>query len=135
MVPSGRPARPIRQQPIEADLTVSACAAAFLATGEACWLEEAMLALRWFLGDNDLGVPVFDPQSGGCRDGLGPSGVSENQGAEPTLAWLSALVRAQELQAAGAFGWTHDGNIVPVSLVARTPETVPVAAVASSRPS
>ncbi len=107
------------QQPIEADVTVAACAAAFDETGDRFWLDEAMLALRWFLGDNDLGVALYDPRTGGCSDGLGVTSRSQNQGAESTLAWLSASIRSHELQVAGAFGRTEEGTAIPAALAAR----------------
>lgn len=42
----------------------------------------------WFSGDNDLHVPVADPEDGSCCDGLRESGVNRNQGAESTLSYL-----------------------------------------------
>jgi hypothetical protein len=56
------------------------------------WLEEAHRVFRWFLGKNDLQVPLYDPTTGGCRDGLHPDRVNENQGAESTLSFLMALL-------------------------------------------
>src|SRR5690606_9837271 len=95
----GRRAR-FSQQPIEADTSVAACAAAYRATHDPAWIAEATRAFRWFVGYNDLGVPVWDESTGGCRDGLGHSGVSDNQGAESTLAWLNALAEMHELSEA-----------------------------------
>ena len=46
----------------------------------------------WFLGKNDLQVPLYDATTGGCRDGLHPDRVNENQGAESTLSFLMALL-------------------------------------------
>jgi glycosyltransferase involved in cell wall biosynthesis len=80
------------QQPVEAQTMVSACLAAYTVTGEARWREEAQRAFEWFLGRNDLGLPLYDPSTGGCRDGLHPDRVNENQGAESTLAFLLALL-------------------------------------------
>jgi glycosyltransferase involved in cell wall biosynthesis len=85
------------QQPVEACATVSACMEVYRLTEESQWLEEAHTAFRWFLGKNDLQVPLYDAQTGGCRDGLHPDRVNENQGAESTLSFLMAL---QEIQAA-----------------------------------
>lgn len=81
------------QQPIEAAVTVSACLTAQRITGEAHWQREAERAFEWFLGRNDLGLPVCDLRSGGCHDGLCPDHVNANQGAESTLAFLLALVQ------------------------------------------
>ena len=38
--------------------------------------------------------------TGGCRDGLHPDGVNQNQGAESTLAWLHSLLRLLQVQQA-----------------------------------
>ncbi|HEY3270926.1 MAG TPA: glycosyltransferase family 4 protein, partial [Geothrix sp.] len=72
------------QQPVEAQSMISACLAAFHATREDTWLREAKRAFEWFLGRNDLGLPLYDSNSGGCSDGLHSDRVSENQGAEST---------------------------------------------------
>ena len=80
------------QQPVEAAVTVSACLEADQVTGDHRWYEEATRAFEWFLGRNDLGLSLYDPLTGGCRDGLHPDRVSQNEGAESTLAFLTALV-------------------------------------------
>jgi glycosyltransferase involved in cell wall biosynthesis len=80
------------QQPIEAGGTVSACLDAYRITGDEYWRVEAGSAFNWFLGANDLQVALYDPTTGGCRDGLHPERVNENQGAESTLAFLTAQV-------------------------------------------
>lgn len=79
------------QQPIEAHASVSACLAAWRIAGDDKWYHEARRALDWFLGANDLGLPLYDPDTGGCRDGLHIDRVNENQGAESTLAFQLAL--------------------------------------------
>lgn len=80
------------QQPVEAQAMVSACLEAYRATGEKRWRKEARRAFEWFIGRNDLNLPVYDPTTGGCRDGLHPDRANENQGAESTLAFLQALL-------------------------------------------
>lgn len=79
------------QQPLEAAATVDACAAAFCATGDARWMTEARRAFDWFLGKNDLGVPIADSAAGDCYDGLTPSGPNLNRGAESVLSFQSAI--------------------------------------------
>jgi hypothetical protein len=79
------------QQPIEATSTILAAESAFHYTGEERYLRAVEAAYGWFLGDNDLGVPLAEPAAGGCHDGLSPRGVNLNQGAESTLMWLTAL--------------------------------------------
>jgi glycosyltransferase involved in cell wall biosynthesis len=80
------------QQPIEVQHMADAALEAFRATGEQQWLDEARRCFEWFLGRNDLGQPVCDHTSGGCRDGLQAEGLNQNQGAESTLAWLHSLL-------------------------------------------
>jgi glycosyltransferase involved in cell wall biosynthesis len=79
------------QQPVEACATVSACLEAARVSGEARWLDEARLAFAWFVGHNQKQIPLYQPASGGCRDGLHADRVNENQGAESTLSYLTAL--------------------------------------------
>jgi hypothetical protein len=80
------------QQPIEVQHTADAALEAFRVTGDQHWLDEARRCFEWFLGRNDLGQPVCDHTSGGCRDGLQAEGLNQNQGAESTLAWLHSLL-------------------------------------------
>jgi glycosyltransferase involved in cell wall biosynthesis len=80
------------QQPVEAQAMVSACLEAHRLTGEKTWHKEARRAFDWFLGRNDLHLPVYDPTTGGCRDGLHSDRPNENQGAESTLAFLYSLL-------------------------------------------
>jgi glycosyltransferase involved in cell wall biosynthesis len=86
------------QQPVEACATISACLEAHRLTREERWLEEARRVFSWFLGRNDLLTPLYDPTTGGCRDGLHPDRVNANQGAESTLSFLMALL---DMQGAG----------------------------------
>ena len=74
------------QQPLEAQATVDACVAAYEATGDQRWVDEAMRAYGWFLGQNDLDMPLASSDDGGCFDGLMPTGLNRNQGAESILA-------------------------------------------------
>lgn len=77
---------PFDQQPLEAQATIDACLAAHEATGDVRWSEEAMRAYRWYLGANDLDTPLASVADGGCFDGLMPTGLNRNQGAESILA-------------------------------------------------
>jgi glycosyltransferase involved in cell wall biosynthesis len=88
------------QQPVEACATVSACMQAFRATGDHRWAEHARNAFTWFLGQNQLQQPLYDPLSGGCRDALHADRLNENEGAESTLSFLLALMdmRADEVR-------------------------------------
>lgn len=79
------------QQPLEACATVSACLDAWRVTGDEEWPREMWRAFSWFLGENQLQAPLYDPTTGGCLDGLHPDRPNENQGAESTLSFLLAL--------------------------------------------
>ena len=83
------------QQPVEACATISACLEAYSLSHDEHWREEADRVFKWFLGSNDLEVPLYDPTTGGCRDGLHPDRVNENQGAESTLSFLMSLLEIQ----------------------------------------
>lgn len=83
------------QQPVEACVTVSACLEVYRLTEESKWREEARRVFGWFLGKNDLRIPLYDAVTGGCRDGLHPDRVNENLGAESTLSFLMALLEMQ----------------------------------------
>ncbi|MGA2848422.1 MAG: glycosyltransferase family 4 protein [Terracidiphilus sp.] len=90
------------QQPVEACATISACLEVYRLTEEGLWFEEAQRVFRWFLGKNDLQVPLYDTETGGCRDGLHPDRINENQGAESTLSFLMALLEMHEAKVTNA---------------------------------
>ena len=98
----GREKARFDQQPVEACATISACLEAYRLTSEEFWFEEAHRIFGWFLGKNDLQVPLYDTATGGCRDGLHPDRVNENQGAESTLSFLTSLLEMQEAKVANA---------------------------------
>ena len=79
------------QQPVEAAGMVSACLDALRVTGNVRWGREARRAFGWYLGQNALHQSLYDPMTGGCRDGLHADRMNENQGAESTLSFLMAL--------------------------------------------
>lgn len=80
------------QQPVEGQAMVSACIEAYRITLDDRWRKEAQRAFEWFLGRNDLNLSIYDPKTGGCRDGLHPDRPNENLGAESTLAFLQSLL-------------------------------------------
>ena len=85
------------QQPLEVPALMSACRAAHRATEDPFWLSEMRRCFDWFLGRNDQGCPLVDTQTHACCDGLTPSGVNANQGAESTLSWLLSLLIMHEV--------------------------------------
>ncbi len=87
------------QQPVEANAMVEACVEAFNITRDKFWFDNAVMCFNWFLGHNDLNMPLYDPKTGGCRDGLMADGINQNEGAESSLAWLLSLMTLQTLYA------------------------------------
>jgi hypothetical protein len=86
------------QQPVEAHATISACLEAYRATSDIWWYERAQDAFDWFVGANDLGLEIYSPETGGCRDGLHVDRVNSNQGAESTLSFLLSLAEMRQAQ-------------------------------------
>jgi hypothetical protein len=85
------------QQPIEVAALADACARAAVVDAGAIWPDAVRAAAAWFMGDNDAGQVMWDPETGGGYDGLHADGVNRNQGAESTLAVISTLQHAQRL--------------------------------------
>ncbi len=83
------------QQPIEVAALADACARAHSVVGDGRWVDGVTAATNWFLGDNDAGVVMWDPETGGAFDGLERDGANLNQGTESTLALLSTLQQAR----------------------------------------
>lgn len=98
------------QQPIEVKGLIDACLDVYIATGEKKWFDESERCLSWFLGQNDLQMPVCDYKTGGCCDGLERQGVNGNQGAESTLSWLISLIN---INTAMATQYDIDKNLRP----------------------
>lgn len=72
---------------------------AYRITREQEYLDRMYKSYRWFLGSNDLKLPLYDAATGGCADGLHSDGINLNQGAESTLAyWISHMVVASALK-------------------------------------
>jgi hypothetical protein len=92
----GRKKATFDQQPIEAAGTVMMLRAAYEATKNERFLTLQRKAFDWFLGQNDLHIPLYDFGTKGCNDGLGPDGVNTNQGAESTLSLLLSLLTMVE---------------------------------------
>ncbi|MBI9086608.1 MAG: glycosyltransferase family 4 protein [Desulfobacterales bacterium] len=95
----GGPKARFDQQPIEANAMIEACVEAYKITRDKSWFDNAVMCFNWFLGHNDLNMPLYDPKTGGCRDGLMADGINQNEGAESSLAWLLSLMTLQHLYA------------------------------------
>lgn len=58
-------------------------------------------ALRWFAwyhGFNLKETTIYDQVTKGCFDGLGQSGVNENQGAESIITYLIAYLAFSDIE-------------------------------------
>ncbi len=99
------------QQAIEIMAMVLMYFQAYIVTRESTYLKKMFSSYLWFLGENSLRIPLYDPETKGCADGLQPGGVNRNQGAESTLAYLiSHLAVLQALkhdQQLAGFNKTH----------------------------
>ncbi|MBD1393092.1 glycosyltransferase family 4 protein [Mucilaginibacter glaciei] len=65
------------------------------------YIEKMFLCYKWFLGENSLRAPLYDHETKGCCDGLLPTGINRNQGAESTLAYMIShltVLKAFELE-------------------------------------
>lgn len=85
------------QQPIDAASMVHTLALAYKVTRKQEYERGAYAAFQWFLGKNTLKRTVYDEKTGGCYDGLDKDSANLNQGAESTLAYLSARLNVEEL--------------------------------------
>ena len=83
------------QQPIEAAAMADACWRAYTVTGDPAWTRGVTAAAGWFMGTNDVRIPMYDDVSGGGFDGLQRMDANINQGAESTLAFISTMQRAR----------------------------------------
>jgi len=92
---------PADEQAIDAAAFVLAFRGAYITTGDHQYLRRMRESFTWFLGVNRLGMPLYDPVTAGCRDGLGATQVNQNQGAESTICFLLSLLEMLELAGEG----------------------------------
>jgi len=79
------------QQPIDAMSMVLMYKKAYVVLNHGeNYLHKTLNSFLWFLGENDLRIPLYDYETKGCCDGLEKEGINRNQGAESTLAYLFA---------------------------------------------
>lgn len=88
----GKPKADFDQQPLEAYALVHGCLLAADVTDDPKWARRAWMCFEWFRGNNDVGIPLYHPDTGGCQDGLKPDCVNKNQGAESSLAYLLSVL-------------------------------------------
>ncbi|WP_374166711.1 glycosyltransferase [Arcticibacter sp. MXS-1] len=76
------------QQPIETMAMILMYGQAYHLTKDPEILRKMMTCYQWFHGLNHLRIPLYDPETKGCCDGLQAGKLNRNQGAESTLAYL-----------------------------------------------
>ncbi|GAA4307862.1 glycosyltransferase family 4 protein [Compostibacter hankyongensis] len=87
------------QQAIETMAMVLLYERAYQTTGKTAYLGKMYDCHAWFLGENELHIPLYDHETHGCCDGLQEQGINRNQGAESTLAyWISGLTVRNALE-------------------------------------
>jgi hypothetical protein len=86
------------QQSVEAFCMTEVALAAYHATGQEEYRENAEIVFEWFLGRNSRKAMVYNAETGGCYDGITPLGLNLNQGAEATVSYLLARLDMESLQ-------------------------------------
>lgn len=76
------------QQPLDAQAMVLLFHQAYRLTGNRSYLKKLFTSFKWFLGENELHMSLYNFETHGCADGFGKLGINQNQGAESTLAYL-----------------------------------------------
>ncbi len=87
----------IGQQPVDALAMVLAFSEKYQHTKSSADLKNAHLCAEWFLGNNDLFVPLYDIETGGCNDGMEHDGANRNQGAESIISCQLAFMLCASL--------------------------------------
>lgn len=90
------------QQPLEAYAIISASLEAHALTHDEYWKRASRRCFEWFLGRNDLGESLYDSSTGGCRDALHQDRVSQNQGAESSLAFYLSIAEMTQAEGVAA---------------------------------
>lgn len=101
------------QQPIEVQSLVSACLYAYRVTQDEQYYQNARTVFEWLLGRNHLGQQMYDSYTGGCRDGLHPNSVNQNQGAESTLSYMLSRVEIQLFEPLIELVHSSEKQIIP----------------------
>ncbi len=85
------------QQPEDPASMIVALDTAYKSSHNEEYKNLARKCFSWFLGHNSLGIPLYDPLTGGCYDGLHVDRVNLNQGAESLISYLMASFITREL--------------------------------------
>lgn len=82
----GMPAK-YDEQPLEACEMALAYLEGYSAIRRIDYLAKVKTCRNWYLGQNSLQKSLIDPQTGGCYDGITPTGLNLNQGAESIISY------------------------------------------------
>lgn len=80
------------QQPVEIPSSILLYKELYRLSGDTDYKQRMLQSMQWFFGKNELGLPLYDPVTKGCCDGLEQYGTNANQGAESSISfWLAYL--------------------------------------------
>jgi uncharacterized protein YyaL (SSP411 family) len=83
------------QQPIDAMAMIILYDSIYRINKSEAIAEKLRTSFKWFLGFNELDLPLYDIETAGCNDGIEEFSINRNQGAESTIAYhLSWLIAA-----------------------------------------
>ena len=100
------------QQPIDAMAMVVLYDSIYQLKKTKAASDKLVTSFKWFLGYNDLDLPLYDSDTCGCNDGIEEYSINRNQGAESTIAYhIAWLIAAPFL-----------GNEVPAAKMALSVE-------------
>jgi hypothetical protein len=99
------------QQPVDVMVTILMFRKAFLLTNDQTFFDHLCTSFKWFLGENDLRISLYDTETKGCCDGLESYGVNKNQGAESTLAYMISHLAVQRVLASSVPGEESEGSM------------------------
>lgn len=86
------------QQVVDVADKIFACGEAFRITGKIEYKDKAILWWSWFWGNNLQKRVLVDKVTGGVVDGVKPTGVNPNQGAESLICYLLAYLTMAEME-------------------------------------
>lgn len=80
------------EQPVEACETLLAFVDAYKISGNEKLLDMAKTCFSWYRGNNSKNLSLIDKETGGCCDGITPTGLNLNQGAESIVSvWMAYM--------------------------------------------
>ena len=123
------------QQPIEAAGMVMMLRSAYEFTKNKKFLNLQKKAFGWFLGENDLRLPVYNFRTKGCHDGLMAGGVNANQGAESMLSFLLGLLSIVESYSIADLSEDNGQSSLsdPSGKLINTNETLPIEVISTDK--